>query len=566
MTIFAPCVWPLLPIILSSSATGGRRKPLGISLGIVTSFTFFTLTISYFVRRVSFDPNILRSLAVIIVGVMGLALIVPYFGRLFESVISFFINKLNKKGKVSLGGGFAGGYLTGFSLGIVWTPCAGPILATIATLSATRSVGLEVVLMTLAFSLGVSIPLFMFASLGEKLFQRSKLVNRYLGAVQKGFGVLMIVMAGLIYTNFDKVLQLKLLDAFPGYTDFLIKLESNKNVLEKLEDIREGEKVINVNVFGGGGKLRKMGEAPEFEGISKWLNTEKPIRLEEQKGNVVLVDFWTYTCINCLRTLPYVKGWHEKYKDMGLVVVGIHTPEFEFEKKPENVISAIKRYGIVYPVALDNDYATWKAYRNRYWPAKYLIDAQGFIRYTHFGEGKYKETEEAIIKLLEEAGSDVSGDELASDKVKAVSDISPETYMGAGKAEYFFPSGTLGEGKKDFQLAGELPINTFSLGGRWEITGEMAIALEGAGLVNKFSGDQVYLVLKPEGGDAKIKIFLDGKLVNGENAGEDVINGVLKVDGDRLYHVIDLRGKGGVHLLKLDFMDPGTGVFAFTYG
>jgi thiol-disulfide isomerase/thioredoxin len=263
------------------------------------------------------------------------------------------------------------------------------------------------VLITGAFAVGVALPLFVLAVLGQRVLTKTRVLAPYTKRIQQVFGLIMLLAAGAIYTGYDKVLQTRLLDSFPHYERFLNGLERNDAVRQQLDElnksdsgsIRQETETPKPNV---GSDVSRGEPAPEFAGIERWLNTEGPLSMQDLRGRVVLVDFWTYSCINCIRTRPYMVRWYERYKDQGLVVVGVHTPEFPFEKKTANVMDALSRYQINYPVAQDNDFVTWRAYNNQYWPARYLIDAEGGIRYTHFGEGQYEETEMAIQALLKE--------------------------------------------------------------------------------------------------------------------------------------------------------------------
>lgn len=562
VTILAPCIWPLLPIILSSTVTGEKRKPLGITLGIMVSFALFTLTISYFVKLFNFDPDFLRLFAVIVIGFLGLTLVVPALSRILEGFVSRVSGIFGSSS--TLHHGFWGGLIVGFSLGLVWSPCAGPILATIATLAATRTVNFEIVLVTIVYVIGLGIPLFIFATIGSHLFTKTRFLSKYTGRIQQIFGVIMILTAVAIYTNYDKVIQVKLLDAIPSYSNFLYKLESAKSVkeqLDKLRDMKEEAKKDIPKVSS----LTSFGNAPDFVGINHWINTDKALTLTDLRGKVVLVDFWTYTCINCIRTLPFVTGWYEKYKDKGFVVVGVHTPEFEFEKKTENVLQAIKQYKISYPVAQDNDYATWNAYNNRYWPAKYLVDSKGVIRKVHFGEGEYDEMEKAIQELLKEKGSTVNEGIMEMPDQTPTSHGSPETYLGSNRMQYFHPNGSINNGSQIFALSKNTPQNYFSLGGEWMIDDEYSKAGTDAVLEYNFFAQKVFLVLRPPtSGVGQVKVFLDGKLVDVFTSGVDVKNGIVTVGKDRLYNLIQLKNPGN-HLLRLEFT-PGIEVFAFTFG
>ncbi len=555
VTVAAPCIWPLLPIVLSSSVTGGKTKPLGITIGIIASFAFFTLALSYIVKLIPFDPNWLRLFAVLVIGFFGLSFLIPSLNQQVEGWVSNLSRRLNflagKKDE-----GFITGFVTGLSLGLVWSPCAGPILATIATLSATRTVNIGIVLVTIVYVVGIGIPLFLLTTFGNRLFQKTKSLNRYTGRLQQIFGLIMIVTAVLIFTNWDKVLEANLLNYFPSYSNFLTNLESNQAVTQGLNRLKgQGhihvQNKVNQPMPPTGNTLPDLGQAPNFVGITHWLNSQ-PLTMKDLKGKVVLVDFWTYTCINCIRTLPHVTGWYEKYKDKGFVVVGVHTPEFEFEKETANVQKAIKQFNINYPVAQDNDYATWNAYNNQYWPAEYLIDAKGNIRRTHFGEGEYDQSEQAIKDLLIEAGQKVDNSYNQVPDQTPSGSITPETYVGGNRADRQTQSNSP-------------PLHYFSLVGKWDVQPEFAKASKGAQLLLHFSAQHVYFVIHPGKAGDTIKVFLDDKPIGSDQAGKDVINGVVTLDTDRLYDLVNLKSQEE-HLLKLEFENDATECFAFTFG
>lgn len=380
------------------------------------------------------------------------------------------------------------------------------------------------------------------------------------------FGIVMLLTALAIYTSYDTIIQTRLLDAFPQFNTTLNSFESNPALKQQL-DVLKGKEPAPGGVDTSG-LFNTNIPAPDFIGITKWLNTNKPLSIQDLKGKVVLVDFWTYTCINCIRTLPFVASWYDKYKDQGFVVIGVHTPEFEFEKDTNNVLNAIKQYNIHYPVAQDNNYATWNNYNNQYWPAEYLVDANGNIRRTHFGEGEYDQTERAIQVLLKEAGKQVGNAlENIPDQTPKTS-ISPETYLGAKRMQFYYPSGSTGLGQQTFTLSDNLAKDSFSLGGQWDITDEAAITGNNAVLNYNFYANKVFLVLSPgsTGKTATVKVYVDGKLVDGSNAGQDVKNGVVIIDADRLFNLVDLRGNTGNHILRLEFQDAGIEAFAFTFG
>lgn len=570
ITIFAPCIWPLLPIILSSTANGGKSKPLGITLGIMLSFGLLTLTISYIVKIIPFDPNALRLVAVVVIGFLGLTLVIPKLNQVVEGAVSRLSGKLGVN-KQSDNNGFMSGFVTGLSLGVVWTPCAGPILATIATLAATQAVNTQVVLVTLAYIIGVGIPLFIFATAGARFFAKSRFINKYTGRIQQVFGVIMILTAVAIYTGYDRVLQAKLLDAFPSYSTFIYNLETNPAIRQQLDTLKGNKKINDTFMnfpMAKPGKLPDLGKAPEFTGINNWLNSE-PLTMEGLKGKVVLVDFWTYTCINCVRTFPYITSWYEKYKDKGFVVVGVHTPEFEFEKNTRNVENAIKKHGITYPVAQDNNFETWNAYDNQYWPAHYLIDANGRARHIHFGEGAYEETERAIQELLKEAGEQPPEDMVSvnADSRSATEDITPEIYLGSERMQYYYPTRSLENGRRELTLQESATVHSFSLGGTWTINDQFSSSGSSATLALHFRGQKVFLVIHPpQGSSARARVYLDGKSIAILNAGSDVVDSAVTIDVPNIYNLIDLKNNPGQHILKLEFETPGTEVYAFTFG
>lgn len=565
ITIFAPCIWPLLPIILSSTTTGGTKKPLGITLGIITSFAIITLSISYIVSIIPFDPNVLRYFAVVVIGFLGLTLLIPPLAHMLEGYVSRLSGKMGAvRGN---GDGFTSGLITGLSLGIVWTPCAGPILATIATLAATQAVNFQIVLVTIAYVIGVGIPLFVFARIGQRLLTANRFVSKYTGIIQQIFGVIMILTALSIATNYDKYLQAKLLDAFPSYSMILNQFEGNEIVEQELDSLK-GNKTdtkIDMRFPQSKGVLPVLADAPEFAGISNWINSE-PLTMQELKGKVVLIDFWTYTCINCIRTLPYVTSWYEKYKNDGFVVVGVHTPEFEFEKNTANVEAATVQYKINYPVAQDNDYGTWNAYNNQYWPAHYLIDANGKIRYVHFGEGKYDETEQAIKTLIEEAGKDVSAKELTNYETEpSMFTLTPETYLGAKRVDRFASPEQFKSGTNKFTFPKAIGSHNFAFSGTWQINPEYSESAGNSKLELRYEGNKVFLVMHPTKGGEKVTVYLDNEVIPQKMWGADVKNGVITLDEPRLYEIIDSKGKDGTHLLRLEF-ENGVQVYAFTFG
>ena len=568
VTILAPCIWPLLPIVLSASFGKGKSRPLGITIGVVVSFYVFSLFLSYLISIFHFDPNILRIFAVIILFILGLSMLIPQFSDLLEAGVSRISGRFGNN-KI-LDNGFLGGFVTGMSLGIVWSPCAGPILASIVTLNSLNKFSFSVAEVSLFYVLGMGIPLFIFSFLGRKFFTKIHFLSKYLLKIQKIFAVIVLLMALAIFTNYDKYIEAQFLNAFPFLGTNLNGFENSSLISGELNNL----KGINSNakIFNDFSLFNADYQAPDFIGITKWLNlprNETSLDLSQLKGKVVLVDFWTYTCINCIRTLPHVASWYDKYKKYGLVVVGVHTPEFEFEHDTNNVVSAIKMYGINYPVAQDSNYATWNNYNNQYWPAEYLIDQNGIVRRTEFGEGGYDKMELAIRELLQLSGKKIAAKITVSNNLTTLSQktISPETYLGSDRMQFYYPTGNLNNGLQEFTLDSNLTQNTFSLGGKWDIGSQSMTTTSDSKLLYNFNASNVYLVLNPpQGINTKVEILLDGKPVPANLEGSDVKDSILILNQDRLYNLINLHGNYSNHVLELDFKTPGVKAFAFTFG
>jgi cytochrome c biogenesis protein CcdA/thiol-disulfide isomerase/thioredoxin len=560
VTILSPCILPILPIVLAS-VSGNKRKPFGIILGFILSFTFFTLFLATIVQLTHIPSNTLRTIAGIVLLIFGLSLLIPSFQLFMEKMFTRFA-ALRPKAKPQAG--FWGGFVIGLTIGIVWTPCVGPILASVIALAATSTVTTATFLITLTYSIGTAIPMFIIMYGGRKLLNKTPWLTKNTSAIQKAFGIVMILFALAIFTNIDQTIE-GYLATTPYGTD-LTQIENNQSVVQQLNTLKGSnptQNTINTN-----GLFNANTPAPDFVGITHWLNTNKPLSIKDLKGKVVLVDFWTYTCINCIRTLPHVTSWYDKYNKEGFVVIGVHTPEFEFEHETSNVENAIKQYNIHYPVAQDNNYATWNNYNNQYWPAEYLIDADGTIRREDFGEGEYDQMELAIQTLLKQSGHKVTQKLDALPDTTPQDQISPETYLDSARMQYYYPSSTLGNGTSTYTLSDSIPQNTFSLGGQWTINDGDAVAGKKATLAYNFTANEVYLVLNPNSNTqpSQIKVFLDGKAVDTSNEGTDVKKGVLMVPTDRLYNLVNLHGKTGNHVLKLEFDTPGTQGFAFTFG
>lgn len=551
VTILSPCILPILPIVLTGSIDSSKKKPLGIVTGFIASFTFFTLFLSAIVKATNLPADSLRFFAIATVFLFGLFLLIPQTQALLEKLLS----SLSSKGpRLDKHPGFLGGVLIGLSLGLVWAPCVGPILASVITLAATSTITASAFFITLAYSLGTAIPMFIIMYSGQNVLRRVPWLLANTATIQKVFGIVMIATALGLYFNIDRKFQTHILEKFPQYGSGLISFEDNITVqkqLEKLQPTQNKKSVSNQ-------------KAPDFTGGGEWLNSE-PLSLQgELKGKVVLVDFWTYSCINCIRTFPYLKSWYEKYKDQGFVIVGVHSPEFEFEKKTENVAKALSDYGLQYPVVLDNDFKIWSAYKNRYWPAHYLIDKDGVIQYTHFGEGKYIETENEIRRLLEQDELSETDESKTSNRKRT-----PETYLGYSRAESYLPELAIAiDSTKTYSHRATVLVDGVGLTGSWSVGPEAAQA-QGAdsSLTLQFLAQDVHLVLTPpQSGSGKVRVFLDGQPLPAQYQTNDTDeNGVITVDQARIYDLLDLKQDYGEHELRLQF-ESGISAFAFTFG
>ncbi len=562
VTILSPCILPILPIVLSGSVDQSKRKPWGIVIGFILSFTFFTLFLTSIVRATGLSADTLRTLSVIIIFVFGVTLLIPKTQEILEQLFSSFASSLPQKQERE---GFVGGLLIGLSIGLVWTPCVGPILASVISLALTGTFTGTAALITLAYSIGTAIPMLGVIYGGRKVFDKVPWLTKNTEKIQKAFGVIMIITAVAIQLNLDRRFQTYILTKFPQYGAGLTQIEDVPIVQEQLKQL-DKEPIDQSN--RGKPSLDVMEDdlqkAPELRPGGEWFNTE-PLTLDELRGKVVLIDFWTYSCINCIRTLPFLKSWHQEYSDDGLVIIGVHTPEFEFEKDPSNVKQAITDFEIEYPVVQDNNYATWNAYNNRYWPAKYFIDKDGKIRWTHFGEGEYDRSEEVIRELLQETGSDPGPSSMPSGD-NTIHSRTPELYLGYGRIRAFTsPENIRKDQSTQYSIPSVITANTFAYGGTWTITKEHAAASQGSRLKLNFSSKEVYLVMRHRDSEGDVRVLLDGEPVSENNQGEDVTNSTVTVHKDRLYHLVSLP-EPGRHVLELEFLDDNIQIFALTFG
>jgi cytochrome c biogenesis protein CcdA/thiol-disulfide isomerase/thioredoxin len=486
VTAVSPCVFPVLPILFAGGASGGRRRPYAIIAGLVASFAVFTLIATWLLEQLHLPQDFLRDLSIALLFVVAAMLIFPRFAVLLERPFA----SLSRRAPSSdLGGGF----LLGASLGLVFVPCGGPVIAAISANAARLDLGPNTVAVTLAYALGAAIPMLAVAALGQ-------------GATRR--------------------------------------LRANAAHLRVANLQRRGASPFRQ---AASGSLTDYGAAPPFTGISEWLHS-RPLTLDELRGKVVLVDFWTYSCINCLRTLPHLEAWDRRYRKAGLVIIGVHTPEFAFEHVVSNVRDASRKLGVRYPVAIDNDYDTWNAYGNDAWPAEYLIDRRGHVREIKKGEGQYDETERSIRTLLGESGTA----QLAMVKDRTPQHLTtPESYLGWARLARYVGSPITPDRPAAYRFPREIALNNLAYAGRWTVGRERIVAGRGARLRLHFLAQQVYLVL---GGRGRLQVFVGGRPVK-----------TVRVDGlSRLYTLLSYpRLSEGA--LELRFT-PGISAYAFTFG
>ncbi len=586
ITILSPCILPVLPIVLSGGVGGGKARPFGVLAGFVVSFTVFTLALSAIVQALGIPVDALRIAAVVLIVIFGIVMFVPWLRDRFELFASRLANRSRGSGGPAARAGrpgFWSGIVVGLSLGLIWTPCVGPIMASVISLALTQHVDGGSVLITLAYTLGTSLPMLGVMLGGRALLNRVPALLRNSARIQKGFGVLMIAMGVVIGLGWDRQFQAAVLRALPGYGTGLTALEKAAPVQSalKVRAPRTARPPVGpARTFSApetapeNGTLGDYGAAPDFLTAGPWFNTEglspgagqsaqgttMPLTLGSLRGKVVVVDFWTYSCVNCVRTLPYLRAWYDAYRDKGLVIVGVHTPEFEFEKNTANVARAVHDLGVTWPVAQDNDYVQWMAYANQYWPAHYFIDARGRVRYFHFGEGEYDVSEKVIQQLLREAGARVGG--IVSKPGPALDAQTPETYLGYDRGRGFASAvAPVADREVDYRPARTPGNGEWNLGGPWTITPQYVVPTGAGTLQLGFDSKNVFLVVEPEARGGSMKVFVDDRPVSDT---ADVKNGLLLPSQSRMYQLVGL-GSPGPHVLRLE-VKGRLRLFAFTFG
>jgi cytochrome c biogenesis protein CcdA/thiol-disulfide isomerase/thioredoxin len=581
-TAITPCVLPVLPALLSASAAGGRRRPLGIVLGLAITFTIAIVALAQLVEGVGLAAGAARTLAIVVLALFGVVLLVPELAERIQAPLS----RLARFGPKTRGDGFWSGLGVGAALGFVCAPCAGPILAAVTSVSASSGASAKIVAVALAYAAGLSAVLLLYALGGRAVMDRVR--RRVRGpVVERTLGVVLLVTAVIMATNLDVRFEEALAkdSSLPAFlVDPTRALENSGAVQHRLASLRPPSgfaerqskqasvtpvpERVGVAIPGvATPALPKLGAAPPFTDNQRWFNTpgNQPLTLAGLHGHVVLVDFWTYTCINCIRTLPFLKGLYATYHRYGLQVVGVETPEFTFEQEASNVQQAIDSDGLHYPVVQDNRYGTWDAYQNQYWPAEYLIDSTGQVRHTQFGEGDYKQDEAAVRELLYEAGARDLPPPMTAHAIMPSANLeTPETYLNPQRAQGF--SQTLRAGVHSYAGVSSPIINEFGLRGTWNVTAESATPVSaGATITGRFQAARVYLVLTSAGNVPRTAtVLLDGRPISAADSGADVHGGRVTVVGQRLYALVSLP-TDEAHTVTID-IPPGVSAYDFTFG
>jgi cytochrome c biogenesis protein CcdA/thiol-disulfide isomerase/thioredoxin len=565
LTILSPCILPVLPFVFARADQPFRRSGLPLLVGMALTFSAVAIAAAFgghWVVRLNQGG---RYVAMLVFLVLGVSLLFPSIAEVLTRPLVNAGGKL--QGGPSAESGIGKSFVLGISTGLLWAPCAGPILGLILTGAAIQGPGARSSFLLLSFALGAATSLGIALFAGNKVFSALKRSLSFEVWIRRGLGVAVIMGVVAIGLGWDTNLLTKF--------SFVNTANAEEHLIDRLHP-QKSASVLAANAVDTQPALDDEGPMPDLSGAAAWLNSP-PLNSKELRGTVVLVDFWTYSCINCLRALPYVEGWAAKYKDAGLVVIGVHTPEFAFEKERANVEKAVRDLKISYPVAIDSDYKIWKAFNNEYWPAHYFIDGKGRIRYHHFGEGEYDESERVIQELLKENGAQLAssgiiavsgaGAEAAADTANR---LSPETYVGYHRAEHFASTEAIAQdSKRTYAPQPRLSLNQWALGGSWTVGAESAVLQTAPGkIVFRFHARDLHLVLgtTKDGKPVRFTVKLDGT-APGDDHGTDVDNkGSGTVQDHRLYQLIRQKGPVEDRTFEIEFLDPGVQAFAFTFG
>jgi cytochrome c biogenesis protein CcdA/thiol-disulfide isomerase/thioredoxin len=564
LTILSPCILPVLPFVFARTGQPFARSTLPLLIGMAATFAAISTLAAVGGAWAVHLNDYGRVVAMVLLGLSALALLSRRFAAWATRPFVALGARLASDSAGGAPSGVTPSLLLGVATGFLWAPCAGPILGLILTGAALRGPSVTTTVLLLAYALGAACSLALAAAASTRVIaamKRSFAAGEWLRRVL-GVGVLVGVAA--IALGWD--------------TGALTRLSvANTTRIEQalIEHVAPPAAAAGAVAGAAAGRVPVEGQLPALSGAVAWLNSP-PLTPQALRGKVVLIDFWTYSCINCLRALPYVKSWYQRYKDQGLVVIGVHAPEFAFEKDAGNVTRAVHELGITYPVALDNNYAIWKAFDNQYWPAHYFIDAQGRIRGHHFGEGDYADSEQLIRRLLTEAGAShlpVAAQAIQGTGVQAASapDVnSPETYLGYARAANFASAGGLvRDAPNPYAAPAALQLNQWALSGAWRVDGEKAVATAaGAAIVFRFHARDLHLVLGPHevGHPVRFRVSIDGR-DPGADRGTDVRpDGTGSVSEQRLYQLLRQTDAGADHTFAIQFLDPGVQAYSFTFG
>ncbi|AWH24108.1 cytochrome c biogenesis protein CcdA [Stenotrophomonas sp. YAU14D1_LEIMI4_1] len=576
LTLLSPCILPVLPFVFARADRPFLRSTLPLLLGMALTFTVVASLAAVGSQWVAQANQIGRWVALVLMALFALALLWP---RLADHLLAPFQRvgaRLSARADAADAAGRGGAgtsLLIGIATGLLWAPCAGPILGLVLTGAALHGASVGTSALLLAYALGAMTALALAVWVGGRVFRALQARLGLGDAVRKVLGVAALLAVVAIGMGWD--------------TGLLTRLStvSTARIEQGLLDAVPGAQpsppsmMMSASAAAPDAPLPMEGTLPALTGATGWLNSP-PLDREQLRGKVVLIDFWTYSCINCLRAMPYVHEWERRYRDHGLVVIGVHTPEFAFERDPRNVMKAVQQLKVEYPVALDNQYAIWRAFNNNYWPAHYFVDAQGNIRAHQFGEGNYAHSEQVIRRLLTEAGQTdlpAPADPAAADLqgVAAQADMgnlrSPETYLGHARAEQFAsPGGQRDDTSFDYTLPAALQLNQWGLAGRWKVSDEAAQLQQSGGRIGfQFHARDLHLVLAPgaDGRPVRFRVLLDGKPLPAAAAGADVrADGSGVVDEHRLYQLVRQRGAIAPHRFEIEFLDAGVQAYAFTFG
>ena len=600
LTIVSPCILPILPFVFARADKPFVRSGLPMLAGMAVTFALIATLAAvgggWAVRVNQYG----RWAALALMAFFGLTLLIPSLADRLTRPLVALGGRLSQRADAQEAAGGStvlASALLGVATGLLWAPCAGPVLGLILTGAALQGANTQTTLLLVAFAAGAATSLGLALLVGGKVYAGMK---RSLGAsewIRRGAGAVILVAVAAIALGVDtgfltRVSQTSTASLEQGLVNALhpqresVLLPVSGDAMSGSPAMMSANPAMMSGAPGGAMMMRAKpgqgetlpveGAAPPLDGAVIWLNSP-PLTLAQLKGKVVVVDFWTYSCINCLRAIPYVRAWAEKYKDQGLVVIGVHAPEFAFEKDVKNVRKAVADLKIGYPVAVDNNYAIWRAFGNQYWPAHYFIDANGQVRHHHFGEGGYDQSERVIQQLLAEAGrARVEGGLVAVNATgaQAASDGrdvgSPETYVGYDRAENFAsPGGAVRDARHVYALAGPLKLNTWGLVGDWTIGAEQAgLNVAGGGIAYRFHARDLHLVLGPSSNGAKVRyrVTIDGKPPGADHGMDTDAAGNGVITGQRLYQLVRQKGAIDDRTFEIRFLDSGAQAYAFTFG